>query len=41
MEAHNHEALIYLSTLLVADPLLWKGLETVLEDGEESETKAG
>ena len=32
LKAHGHEALVYLSTLVVADPLLWKGLENILSE---------
>lgn len=32
LKAHNHEALVYLSTLWVADQLLWKGLEPILKE---------
>jgi len=32
LKAHEHEALIYLSTLIVADPLLWKALEPVISE---------
>jgi len=35
LEAHEHEALIYLSTLLIADSELWSGVEPVLAEVEQ------
>jgi len=34
LEAHGHEALVYLATLMVADKKLWEGLKPVLEAQE-------
>jgi hypothetical protein len=34
LEAHGHEGLIYLATLMVADKKLWEGLKPVLEAQE-------
>ncbi len=40
LEAHDHEALVYLSTLMVADKQLWEGLEPVLKEKEAGELSA-
>ena len=34
LKAHDHEALVYLATLRVADKELWEGLDGVLEEHE-------
>ncbi len=40
LKAHDHEALVYLATLRVADKELWEGLEPILKE-EEAGAKAG
>jgi hypothetical protein len=35
LEAHPHEAVVYLATLLIADSDLWSGVEPVLNELEE------
>lgn len=37
LKAHDHEALVYLSTLMVADKQLWEGLEPVLKEQDAGE----
>lgn len=39
LKAHDHEALVYLSTLMVADKELWEGLEPVLKEQKAAEKK--
>ncbi|MCK5379247.1 MAG: hypothetical protein KAJ78_07575 [Acidobacteria bacterium] len=40
LKAHDHEALVYLATLRVADKQLWGGLEPVLEEQEAGKRPA-
>ena len=43
-KAHDHEALVYLATLRVADKQLWEGLDGLLEEqgaGEVSSSMSG
>lgn len=40
LKVHDHEALVYLATLMVADKQLWEGLEPVLKEQEAAEQKA-
>ncbi len=40
LKAHDHEALVYLSTLMVADKQLWEGLEPVLKEQEAGKPPA-
>ena len=40
LEAHDHEALVYLATLRVADKQLWEGLDGLLEDQDAGEVSA-
>ncbi len=40
LKAHEHEALVYLATLRVADKQLWEGLDGVLEEQEAGEVSA-